>query len=80
MVCMESGQDVAQGEFEHRPFYWPGSGDFVLTSRRWVLAVHGYPEAGCDGWDDSDVPNHMYPGHEDGRVLSLALVLRKLLF
>ncbi|CAE7341938.1 unnamed protein product [Symbiodinium necroappetens] len=54
MVCMESGQDVAQGEFEHRPFYWPGSGDFVLTSRRWVLAVHGYPEV-AQNWQTDDL-------------------------
>ena len=28
-----------------RPFYWAGSGDFVLASRRLILEVHGYPEA-----------------------------------
>lgn len=27
-----------------RPFYWPGSGDFVLASRSLVNHVHGYPQ------------------------------------
>lgn len=28
-----------------RPFYWAGSGDFVLASRQLILSVRGYPEA-----------------------------------
>ncbi|CAE7220593.1 unnamed protein product [Symbiodinium pilosum] len=54
-VCMNPGQDGDPGDsWEHKPFYWPGSGDFVLTSRRWILAIHGYPEV-AQNWQTDDL-------------------------
>ncbi|CAE8638435.1 unnamed protein product [Polarella glacialis] len=37
-----------------RPFYWAGSGDFVLTSRRLVMGIHGYPEV-AQNWQTDDL-------------------------
>lgn len=43
-VCM-SGHRPEEKDMK-RPFYWPGSGDFVLASKQLILAVRGYPEVG----------------------------------
>merc|ERR1712039_335640 len=37
-----------------RPFYWAGSGDFVLTSRAFIFHVHGYPQV-AQNWQTDDL-------------------------
>merc|ERR1711933_37347 len=37
-----------------RPFYWAGSGDFVLASRDLLLRVHGYPQV-AQNWQTDDL-------------------------
>uniref|UniRef100_A0A7S1KWT2 Hexosyltransferase n=1 Tax=Alexandrium catenella TaxID=2925 RepID=A0A7S1KWT2_ALECA len=39
---------------EPRPFYWAGSGDFVLASRELVLHVRGYPQI-AQNWQTDDL-------------------------
>eukprot|EP00927_Polykrikos_kofoidii_P047224 TRINITY_DN41323_c0_g1_i1.p1 TRINITY_DN41323_c0_g1~~TRINITY_DN41323_c0_g1_i1.p1 ORF type:complete len:645 (-),score=101.20 TRINITY_DN41323_c0_g1_i1:431-2365(-) len=37
-----------------RPFYWAGSGDFVLASRAFIFHVRGYPEV-SQNWQTDDL-------------------------
>ncbi|CAJ1327823.1 unnamed protein product, partial [Effrenium voratum] len=51
-VCM-SGHRPEEKDMK-RPFYWPGSGDFVLASKQLILAVRGYPEV-AQNWQTDDL-------------------------
>lgn len=51
-VCREGRQGEVPSS--PRPFYWAGSGDFVLASRQLILAVRGYPEV-AQNWQTDDL-------------------------
>jgi len=56
-VCGRGHADAAEdnlGAAEPRPFYWAGSGDFVLASRELVHHVHGYPQI-AQNWQTDDL-------------------------
>jgi len=52
-VCSEGHHEKVRSG-SPRPFYWAGSGDFVLASRRLILEVHGYPEV-AQNWQTDDL-------------------------
>lgn len=51
-VCGEGRQGEVPSS--PRPFYWAGSGDFVLASRQLILSVRGYPEV-AQNWQTDDL-------------------------
>lgn len=52
-VCLEGHPGEPQEDLR-RPFYWAGSGDFVLTSRELLLRVRGYPQV-AQNWQTDDL-------------------------
>jgi len=52
-VCQGGASPVVEDR-PARPFYWAGSGDFVLASRALILHVHGYPEI-AQNWQTDDL-------------------------
>mmetsp|Transcript_34310 Transcript_34310/g.102537 ORF Transcript_34310/g.102537 Transcript_34310/m.102537 type:complete len:295 (+) Transcript_34310:1-885(+) len=56
-ICLngDAGPRAAEGGAKRpRPFYWAGSGDFVLASRELVRHVHGYPQI-AQNWQTDDL-------------------------
>ncbi|CAK8986010.1 unnamed protein product [Durusdinium trenchii] len=51
LVCTE-GRFVPDAP--QRPFYWAGSGDFVLASKQKIMEVRGYPEV-AQNWQTDDM-------------------------
>lgn len=53
-VCERGASSAARAASEPRPFYWAGSGDFVLASRALLLHVRGYPQI-AQNWQTDDL-------------------------